>query len=80
MITRKWCLAGDGSDESEFVECWRSKFGQTLDITFAAPLAPGDYAIVCYLSKGGMDEHGEPKDPTGAPHAKLGMISLLHVV
>lgn len=54
--------------------------GQTLDITFAAPLAPGDYAIVCYLPKGGMDEHGTPKDAKGTPHAKLGMISLLQVV
>lgn len=53
--------------------------GQTLDITFAAPLAAGDYVIVCYLPKGGMDEHGEPKDPKGAPHVKLGMISLLRV-
>ena len=54
--------------------------GQTNDITFAAPLAPGDYAIVCYIPKGGMDDHGDPKDPKAVPHVKLGMITLLHVI
>ncbi len=54
--------------------------GQTSDITFAAPLAPGDYAIVCYIPKGGTDDHGNPKDPKAVPHVKLGMITLLHVV
>ena len=54
--------------------------GQTNDITFAAPLAAGDYAIVCFIPRGGMDDHGNPKDPKAIPHVKLGMISLLHVV
>lgn len=53
--------------------------GQTNDVTFAAPLARGDYAIVCFIPKGGMDDHGDPKDPKGVPHVKLGMIALLHV-
>ena len=57
-----------------------SEPGQINDITFAAPLAPGDYAIVCYLPKGGMDDHGNPKDPKATSHVKLGMITLLHVV
>lgn len=54
--------------------------GQTNDITFAAPRIAGDYAIVCLIPRGGMDDHGNPKDPKAIPHVKLGMISLLHVV
>jgi hypothetical protein len=54
--------------------------GQSNDVTFAAPLAAGDYALVCYIPKGGMDTHGNPKDPKGTPHVKLGMITILHVV
>lgn len=53
--------------------------GQSVNVTFAEALPTGDYAIVCYVPKGGMGDNGNPKDPKGVPHVKLGMIALLRV-
>ncbi|CAN5788212.1 hypothetical protein BH23ACT12_BH23ACT12_11150 [soil metagenome] len=49
--------------------------GMAQDITFAEPLAAGDYFLVCYLPQGGFTDEGEPVNPQGQPHVKLGMIN-----
>lgn len=53
--------------------------GDEVDLTFAEPLAPGDYFLVCYLPAGGLGDEGESVDPDAEPHVKLGMISKLTV-
>lgn len=53
--------------------------GDDVDLTFAEPLAPGDYFLVCYLPQGGFTEEREQVNPDGEPHVKLGMISKLTV-
>lgn len=45
------------------------------DLTFAEPLAAGDYFLVCFIPQGGFTEEREPVNPEGAPHVKLGMIN-----
>lgn len=49
--------------------------GESQDLVFAEPLAPGDYFLVCYIPQGGFTDEGEPVNPEGAPHVKLGMIN-----
>lgn len=42
----------------------------------AEPLDDGDYAMVCFIPDGGLDdETGEPVDPDGRPHVQLGMLA-----
>lgn len=49
--------------------------GESQDLVFAEPLAAGDYFLVCYIPQGGFTDEGEPVNPEGSPHVKLGMIN-----
>lgn len=65
--------AGYEVDHITFAEA-----GQTQDVTFAEPLAPGTYVLTCYIPQGGFGDQG-PVNPDGKAHIKLGMISILTV-
>lgn len=42
----------------------------------AEALDAGDYAFVCFIPEGGLDdETGDPVDPDGRPHVQLGMLA-----
>lgn len=53
--------------------------GKSVDVSFAEPIGAGNYYLVCYVPQGGFTEEGQPKNPQGTPHVKLGMISQLSV-
>lgn len=53
--------------------------GQTYLI--ADRLEAGDYAFVCFIPEGGLDdETGDAVDPDGRPHVQLGMLDTFTVV
>lgn len=55
-----------------------SEPGESLDVTFAEPLASGTYVFACYVPDGGFNDKG-PVNPKGKPHIQLGMINTLTV-
>jgi hypothetical protein len=53
--------------------------GMAGDYTLATNLPPGQYAFVCFLPVGGLDDFGNPKAPGAEPHTARGMVSTFTV-
>ena len=49
--------------------------GESTTYTLAQPLAPGRYALVCFLPVGGVNDLGRAQVPGSESHAALGMLT-----
>ncbi len=49
--------------------------GDDLTYTLAERLAPGRYAMACFLPVGGLDPFGRPAQPGAEPHVIRGMLT-----
>jgi len=53
--------------------------GSTGEYTLATKLAPGQYAFVCFLPVGGLDDFGNAKVAGAEPHVARGMLATFTV-
>ena len=53
--------------------------GSTGEYTLATKLPPGQYAFVCFLPVGGLDDLGNAKVPGAEPHVARGMLATFTV-